>query len=288
MNCDKDSKALLGQLGDLPALPSVVTEVLRLTEDPDTDASDVTRAVQKDPALAAKVLRVSNSSYYGMKQYVGTLKLALVILGPREVRNIVLGISVFDILNNESDYRFAQRVWNESLRVAAMNKKLATLMDLGLQGEEFMSGLLCDIGRMALLHLRGEEYQEAMEAAKGNVDTLLQSERRLFGITHAETAAALSTHWNLPKTLTDALLHQYPCSDRSLRDARDPRLAAILRIARRALLDDFASKNVPRSLSDAEAWEILDAVARPIAEADRKPTLVQFLEEVEKMPLLPL
>ena len=115
MDVSDAAKALVEQLGDLPALPTVVSEVLELTGNPESATSEVSEAVEKDPALAAKVLRISNSSYYGMKQYVGTLKLALVILGAREVRNIVLGISVFDTLRGgESEVKYAQKLWNDS------------------------------------------------------------------------------------------------------------------------------------------------------------------------------
>ena len=109
-----DKKAvdrIIARVGDLPAMPAVVSEVLRVTDDPATAMSEVSSIVQADPALTAKILRVSNSSYYGMKQYVGTLKLALVILGVREVRNIVLGITVFETLKNEkSDVKLAEDI----------------------------------------------------------------------------------------------------------------------------------------------------------------------------------
>ena len=87
MNLEKTAEKLLANVGDLPAMPEVVSEVLRLTDDPDTAMAQVSDVIQRDPALTAKILKVSNSPYYGMKQYVGTLKLAIVILGVREVRN---------------------------------------------------------------------------------------------------------------------------------------------------------------------------------------------------------
>ena len=131
------------QMGDLPALSTVVTEVLRMTEDPNTSTGDVCEVVQSDPGLTAKVLRVSNSSYYGMRQYVGTLKLALVILGVREVRNIVEGCDLHGTIfrsNHASNYlplagRFPQD----------RDRMLAEL-DAALAGEtplrpEFLRGL---------------------------------------------------------------------------------------------------------------------------------------------------
>jgi len=147
---------IVSRVGELPAMPAVVAEVLRVTDDPASDMSAVSAAIQSDPALTAKILRVSNSPYYGMKQYVGTLKLALVILGVREVRNIVLCISVFEaVRDSERHVAAVHEIWNGSLRVAGLAKSLSTQLGLVLQGEEFIAGLLTDIGKVALLRLRG-------------------------------------------------------------------------------------------------------------------------------------
>ena len=78
---------IITKLGELPAMPLVVSEVLNRTEDPTISLSEVSEIIQQDPALTAKILKVSNSPYYGMRQVVGTLKLALVILGVREIQH---------------------------------------------------------------------------------------------------------------------------------------------------------------------------------------------------------
>jgi len=100
MNTDKNIEKIVAQVGDLPAVPKVVGDVLSMTEDPSVPMARVGEVIQRDPALTAKILRIGNSPYYGMRQYVATLKLALVILGAREVRNIVVGIAVLDTLRN--------------------------------------------------------------------------------------------------------------------------------------------------------------------------------------------
>ncbi len=276
------------QMGDLPALSTVVSEVLRMTEDPETSTGDVCDVVQSDPALTAKVLRVSNSSYYGMRQYVGTLKLALVILGVREVRNIVLGISVFDTLSgDQEDARLVQDLWNASLRKAGFARHLSAHIGLGLQGEEFIAGLLSDIGKMGLLRQSPEEYRAMLE---GGSDTaaLLEAERGAFGFDHADVAMALAEHWSLPRTLSQALWYQYPHPDRELPDARDPNLAAVTRIARLASLDDFSKPGGQSSLADEEAWNILGTARNPIPPEERHDTLAAFIKELDNAPALPL
>lgn len=282
---------LVAVVGELPAMPAVVSEVLRLTEDPKVEMGKVGRIIEGDPALAAKILKVSNSSYYGMKQFVGTLKLALVILGVREVRNIVLGVSVFDAFKSDkSDTRLSQQIWDDSLRLASFSKKFAGGLVLGLQGEEFITGLLANIGRMILLKQYNSEYADLLQDLASEPAALCDAERATFAYTHADAASALAAHWSLPQPLADALWCQYPSPDRPIAGTSEPKLTAVLRIGRAALADNFTDPNaIPRSLRDEEAWAVLAKHARnPIAADLRRPTLQGYLCELDSMPQVPI
>lgn len=283
-------EAVIGVVGDLPALPAVVAEVLRITEDPSTSTSDVSDIIQSDPAMTAKVLRVSNSSYYGMKQYVGTLKLALVILGVREVRNIVLGISVFETLNEQgSDMKVAQEIWNRSLKTAGLAKKLSNALGLGLQGEEFIAGLLADIGVMGMLRKDGKgPYRSLYDALGAEPRTLCHAERMQYGFTHAAVSRAMAMQWNLPQTLSDALGLQYPVEGQTLREAKDPKLAAVIRIAKAIGLSGEGDERIAMALEELEAWTILADTRKPVSEDGRKPLLLEFLDELNSVAAIPL
>lgn len=270
---------LISRMGDLPALPAVVAEVLRITEDPNSAMAEVTQVIQSDPALTAKILRLSNSSYYGMRQQVGTLKLALVILGVREVRNIVLGISVFETLKGKSgDLAVAQDIWIDSLKTAGIAKGLASYLGLGFQGEEFITGLLADIGKMLLLRHLKQEYAKIFQQFRDDPTRLVMAEMLKVGYSHADASTALAVQWNLPKTLSDALWCQYRNPERPLKQAKDPKLAAVVRVAKMAALDDFEQDEGHRSLDDLEAWEILDGAKLPIPSEARK-SVVEGLKQ---------
>ncbi len=282
MKRDDDVRAIIERVGDLPALPSIVSEVLRLTEDATSSTSDVCEVILGDPAMTAKVLRVSNSPYYGMKQFVGTLKLALVILGVREVRNIVLGIAVFETLGDKGgDAKAALDIWNRSLRVGGLAKKLGRELGLGLQGEEFISGLLTDIGKMSLLRQCNNPYQGLLKAFKDHPAALCKAEQQQFGFTHADVSMALANEWNLPQTLGDALWCQYETEKCSLREAKDPALAAVVRVAKLAEFDDFTKKDGIKCLEDAEAWDILSTAKNPIVEERRRELIEGYSQELK-------
>jgi HD-like signal output (HDOD) protein len=264
---DQSSAARIAAcVGDLPAIPSVVSEVLRLTDDPKSDIARISETIHADPALTAKVLRVSNSPYYGMKQYIGTLKLAMVILGVRAVRNVVLGISVFETFRDDrGDAQFVLNIWNNSLKTASLTKSLARCMGLGLMEEEFTAGLLSNIGKMMLLNTVGNRYTAILRNNAKSVEGLCAAEKLEIGCTHADLAMALAVHWNLPQTLADALWCQYPNSGVPLLSSVEPKLCAVLRIARAALVDDFDGDAPLKCLSDTEAWDVLADAKKPLS-----------------------
>ena len=280
---------IVSRVGDLPSMPEVVSKVLHLTDSPTATMAEVSETIESDPAMTAKILRVSNSSYYGMRQHVGTLKLALVILGVREVRNIVLGISVFDSLKDDRvEAAIVQDIWNNSLKVAALAKGLAKEMRFVAQGEEFVAGLLSDIGKLVLFRHFGTRYSEQHQAHRLDWKGLCAAESRLAGCTHADIAMALALRWNLPKSLVDALCLQYPRAEQPLSGAADPQLAAIVRVAKLTVCDGFEEGASLSALGDEECWPVLESVPEPIEEARRAPLLETLLEELGQLPAVPL
>ena len=272
-------------LYDLPAFPSVVSEVMALTEVSNTSMERIGAQIEKDPALTAKVLKVSNSPYYGMRRFIGTLKLALVVLGVREVRNIVLGVTVFDMLDDKSlNGTVRKAFWSHSTMVGGIARRLAVDMVLGLQGEEFVSGLLHDMGKMVMWRKMGDSYLSLISTFGETPSQLQQKEVALFGYDHAEVAAALALHWNLPRTLTDAVYYHHKRESGSLAEAKDPRLAALIRMA--DLLAHEAKTLTTESetsvvCSEDEIWDILLPNNREMQNfSARKTLMVSTLEDM--------
>lgn len=280
---------IINRVGELPAMPAVVSDVLRLTDDPNVDMSKVSQVIEGDPGLAAKILQVSNSSYYGMKQFVGSLKLALVILGVREVRNIVLGISVFETLKDKrADLQIVQQVWDESLELASICKRLTNLLQALTQGEEFVGGLLANIGKMVLLRELADEYKNIYELHRTSPELLLEAELEELGYTHADAAMALCVKWSLPQSIADAMWYQYPNPSRPLDKAHDPTVAALVRICRLAQADMLGPVDPPRVEVEQEAWAVLQQVKAPLPQASRVPALRLLIEEVRRTPSVPV
>lgn len=285
---------IVATIGDLPAIPDVVAQVIELTDDPNIAVSEVSTLIERDPALTAKLLKVSNSSYYGMRQVVGTLKLALVILGVREVRNIVLGIAVIETLQHPSTERLLVRegLWDHCTRVASLAKRLGVHMELSLQGEDFIAGLLHDIGKLILWKELRDDYVAVYERAKKENKPLHELEYEQFGFDHADAAAAISEIWGLPDSLTNALACHHPRADRTLADSKDPRLCALVRIANLAAKDDFLSEDAGSGTCDScneeEAWGFLSQSFPANSPDDRFELLKTFAVDMKNTPELTL
>ena len=291
-------ETVLASVCDLPALPSVVAEVMQIMNDPGATMPQICESIQRDPALAAKILKVSNSPYYGMRQHIATLKLALVVLGVHQVRNIVLGVTVFENLRDQSaGQTWLRALWRHSVLVGALSKKLGAALALGLQGEDFVVGLLHDIGKVILYNGLGTAYDSIIEASgSGHSDELCALERESLGFDHADAVAALATHWGLPVSLGDALWrhhatpwrHHAMADQRRLSAAEDPRLAGVVRIANLAAHDDFSSGDGAGCASclEQEAWGAVASPKAPEDAAARFELLSTFCEELAETPEL--
>lgn len=271
---------------DLPAMPQAAAETLRLMDDRNADAMEISAALERDPALAAKVLRLANSSYYGLKRQVGSMRLALVVLGMREVRNVVIAMTVVDTAHGSLvGDPLIQEMWSHSLEVAALSKKLGAELRLGLQGEDFIGGLLHDVGKAVLLSHFGKDYRR-MYLKAGGAGPLTQVERDYFGCSHAEVGAALMQHWSLPEALVDALWFHHSEEDLPLRDAHDPALAAVVRLANLAAHDDLASgpPSASKACQDGEAWSQLDRAPGAPRPEQRYSLLAPFKASIQNLP----
>lgn len=265
-------------------MPEFIARALRLLDNSAANMDELSQVLELDPGLAAKILRISNSAYYGMRKRVSSLKLALVVLGVREVRDIILGISIFEAFcKARVPAGAAQRVWMECLRTAAFARMLCQELGLALQDEEFIAGLLSGVGQLVFYREFGYEYA-SLRQRHNSWRGLLPAECELAGCTHPEVAMALADRWNLPHSLADALWLQYPVADQSLAEAAAPELAAVLRIAKLAQWDDFGDDVPLDCLEDTEAWAMLENAPHP-ASADRRRGLLQScLQKIEEMP----
>lgn len=212
---------------DLPALPGVVSRILKETESPDACAITIERMLSSEQALASKVLRVVNSAYYGLSGQVTSLSQAIVILGLQQIRNLVLSVSAFSSIKPRTPrQQETMRIfWLHSFGTAAATQIIAQRKRFPVQDAEtaFVGGLLHDIGRLFLFSNFTQTYDQVLRYAEQKKMPIEMAERRLLGLDHGEIGAYMGEHWKLPKTLVKLIgEHECPSAEEA-----DPLLFAL-------------------------------------------------------------
>ncbi|MCX7799402.1 MAG: HDOD domain-containing protein [Fimbriimonadales bacterium] len=223
-----DNRGLLGAkcveaaVKGLPPLPAVVARILEETEKEDVSAIQVERILSSDQALVAKVLRIVNSSYYGLAGQVRSVSQAIVILGMQQVRNLVIGVSAMSLIEakNPSDAEALKSMWRESFSTAIGARAIGKLKGYGeIQLELlFVGGLLANIGRLFLLAYFPELFRQVREMATFKGVPEIEVERPVLGVTHKEIGGMLAEHWKLPADLTTLIRAEEPPKDPGLRE----------------------------------------------------------------------
>lgn len=189
----------------LYSLPAVAMEVLELTADLKVDADRLRRCIENDPALTAKILRVVNSSVYGLNRQIIDLNQALAVLGVKPLKLLVLGFSLPNNLADKSEENCLKRYWRRTLTKAVASRYFAEAF-FEISGDEaFIAGLLQDIGQLVLLKDLGESYAQFVETVYEERAQLIDMELATLGFDHAILSARLLQHWQLPDALVQAI-----------------------------------------------------------------------------------
>ena len=182
----------------LPAQPISALRVLAMVDDPDASTADLARLVETDPILSLHVMRLANSSYYGLGGTVASAGRAVVLLGFTTVRALAV-TAVCALLDDRSSARegFAAGYWPHAVATAFGASVVARRVHVPA-GDAFSAGLLHDIGA-ALMHRREpQRYANMVDRAAGDRSALLAAERRWFGTTHPDVGAEVLAAWGLP------------------------------------------------------------------------------------------
>ena len=261
----------------LPSLPAVAMQVLELADNNDADITEIAKVISKDGALASKILRTVNSSFYGRSQRVATMSHAMVILGLQSVKTLVLGFSLVNSLSKNRSKGGFKHVdyWKRSIYAAAAARAIASRAK-HVQGEEcFLAGLLMDIGMLVLDQTLGQQYGVVVDSAPSHGD-LAAAEDKALGMNHAEVSGLLAAHWNLPQVLAAPMGMHHNCH---LADDSVRALTCVVQLAGRCA-DVFVDADPSKAIADVRAYclenfklsaeasnELLDEVGRSAAEA---------------------
>ncbi len=206
-------KGIIERVSNLPTPPLVFQQMNKVVSDPRTSAFDIASILAEDPAMSAKVLKLSNSAYYGLRQSVTSIKQAVIILGIEAIRSLVLCTGVFDLFGkNKVDPNFQQEYWRHSL-ITAVGARLFAGKISGTCTVEaelaFSAGLLHDIGKLIMHIYIPDDFAAVSKLAEENQIDFMRAEKLLLDYTHCDLGALFAQRWNLPKVIEQAIQYHH-------------------------------------------------------------------------------
>ncbi len=203
-----DLKAIATKAGDLPPMPALAVQALQLTKDPKASAKDLQKVIERDQALAARILRIVNSAMFALRAEVSTVSHAVAVLGMDAIRSIIMSASVQQILQTgmAKGHDLGTRLlFDHSWGAAVAARELAQRTGYSNTEEAFLCGLMHDIGKPVLTKNFPERYSEIMAEVYGNKAAFHPLELQAFGFSHAHVGALVAENWNFPKQFVDAI-----------------------------------------------------------------------------------
>jgi putative nucleotidyltransferase with HDIG domain len=191
-------------------IPMVITRVLRSLDESGSSAGYISEIIGLDAALAANVLQASNSAFLGYGPSCATLKEAVMRLGYKRIRTLVLAVAASRGLEGSlAGYNLAAGdMWAHSVATAVASQWFARAIDYPEPEEAYAAGLLHDIGKMVLNKFAEEEYKWAFSARKSTT-TIRETEMIAFGIDHAYIGSLMAQKWTFPPVLVNAIQYHH-------------------------------------------------------------------------------
>jgi putative nucleotidyltransferase with HDIG domain len=235
----------------LPTFPAVASRLIEEVARPDATSEEIGRILSRDPALTARTLKLANSDFYGFPRKVGSVDLAVLVLGTHTIRDLVLTSSVLQALGRTGSS--LEGLLSHSMACGIAARALAERAKYRLTGDAYAAGLLHDVGKVVLRQADPERFDQVLARCRATNVAAAEAERELFGSDHAEVGGWLAERWGLPADIVEAIA----CHHRPDDATRNPALASLVHIAN-SLAQRAGypwASGVDDRGPDARAWE---------------------------------
>lgn len=220
-------ESLLSRITDVPTLPASVLRVIQMIEDPFCSSSDLAKVIQSDPAMAAKVLKLANSSYYGFRQKISNIPQAVTLLGFGTLKNTLLAAAVFDMFRVSSTGFDLPALWKHSVACGTAAQLLAKRARYPHAEKAFTAALLHDLGKAIYARFLPQGLTEIVSLVRTEQLAMYDAEKKVVGLSHAALGAWTLGRWGLPAPIVEAVeFHHHPTRAQTSFD-----LAAIVYLA---------------------------------------------------------
>lgn len=205
-------EAIISDLNQLPSIPEVATRIISLAEDPDVSFRLMAEEISRDQAITANILKLCNSAYFSKGKEISSLDRAIVTLGIKEVKDIVILVATKAVLNKMIlGYDLARgELWRHGLGVAMVAKKIAIRKNRkSIADIVFTGGIIHDVGKTILALFVQNTFKDILAMVVAKKITFQSAEREIMGFDHQEIGETILAKWKFPKVLKAAVRYHH-------------------------------------------------------------------------------
>lgn len=260
------ARKLFKDISDLPTIPAIVSRVVSMLESQDADPDGIADMILSDQVLAARVIRVVNSPLYRTTGEITSVKRALVYLGFKSVREMILTSYFIEGFKERAQPFDMKMFWMHSFSVGAISRRIAAAIGYADIEKAYLLGIIHDIGKVFLGHYCKEEYGNMLAGISNTSYTTYEAEYEYFGTTHCEVGLCLAQRWNFPPLYCDVISYHHASSMAT----EDPLLTSIVALADFYCLSHVTASSVAQAsipgASEENAWNVVKQLSKkPIA-----------------------
>ncbi|MBW2250540.1 MAG: HDOD domain-containing protein [Deltaproteobacteria bacterium] len=202
---------LVNKIEELPPLPSVASQIIRLLSDPNSSPEELETLIGQDQALVAKLIKVSNSVLFAGYQKIASLQRALTRLGVRTVKNLVLVASAHNFFpqNNSRIGIWSQILWHHSVECGMAARRIAMRVGYNDPEEAFVGGVVHDIGKLVIMLKLSDKFQQIQKLKEKNNLADIEIEKQVIGYDHQAIGEILLKKWNMPATIQTCVRYHH-------------------------------------------------------------------------------
>ncbi len=202
-------EALISQTADLVSLPDSYLRVKAVVDDPRSSLAELTEVVSHDPSIAARLLKLANSAFFGFTAKIDAISRAVNLLGSQQIHDLVLATTVADAFSKLSPNTMAMhKFWANSIHCGLLAKSLGNACGLIDVERFFVEGLLHDIGHLILDQSVPDACAAVFARAHEEIRPVFLVEREVLGFETAEVGSALLESWSFPRGFVEAIRWQ--------------------------------------------------------------------------------
>jgi HD-like signal output (HDOD) protein len=194
----------------LPPFPQVAIRVLQLANNENVQLHQLCELISSDPAFASEVLTVANSVLYSPRYPSSSILQAIAVLGANTLQGMCITVGARAYLGKSMSHPSMRGLWRHNLACAIIAERMASGGFLD-RDTAYTSGILHNIGRIALAVIQPKEYAGLLGRHRGTPGSILEGERELFGWDHCETGERLISEWKLPSDFS-AIVSEHHCA----------------------------------------------------------------------------